>query len=134
MYPIIIIILLLLYFIPDVLKKGIYITPHLFESILLKSDQTFWPIPYKFIKPCLSKRDVLLWTDVDIKSGTLNNDDLLDISKSNLPLKQLHFVTNVMTKGMMDVLRKYSADLEFLQILCTTNWSEISDKLVEFIK
>lgn len=98
-------------------KKGIYLLPHLFEDILLKSDQTGWPIPYKFIKPCLSNRDVLLWTNVDIKTGILDADDLLDLSKSKLPLKQLYFVTDLMTNSMMEVLGKWSEDLEFLQIL-----------------
>ena len=100
----------------EVVKEHICLLPKLFENIQDKSLEMFWIIPHKSIQSCLSSRDALYWESIDIRTGSLDEKDLMNIAKSDIPLKRLSFQTLLMTDGMFDVIEKFSSTIEVLEI------------------
>lgn len=99
-----------------VFKEDIVLAPHLFEDIQLKGNEIGWPIPMKFLRPCLAFRDALNWVNVDLFHGYCKVSDLLKVQESHLPLKQFSFRVPLMEPELIRLLRKYSATFEILKI------------------
>ena len=99
-----------------VLKADIVLPPRLFEDIQLKGIELDWPIPIKFLKPCLAFRDALNWVNVDLLQYYCEVNELLKVQESNLPLKQFSFRICTLTPELIRLIRRFSATFEILQI------------------
>ena len=99
-----------------VFKRDIHLPPHLFENIMLKGSESCWPIPTRFLKPCLANRDALNWVNVDVLQGNYEVSDLMKLQEAHLPLKQLSFRVWKMTPELISLIVKYSPCLEILHI------------------
>lgn len=88
----------------------------MFEDIQDKSHDMCWIIPYNSLTACLSNRDALNWVNIDLRIGALTLDNLLQIKKSNLPIRRLSFRSEGLTDAMMEVIKKFSSTIEVLEI------------------
>lgn len=89
--------------------------PHLFEDIQSKGREICLPIPHKYLKICFSFRDVLNWSSIEAIEE-VTEEDILNMAKSKLPIKQLSFRINTMTEQMLKTVERFAPDLEVLEI------------------
>lgn len=102
-------------------KTFICLPPNLFEDIQSKGIEIFWPIPHDHLKVCLSNREALNWVKVELTEGELSETDLLNVAKSNLPLRQLSLQAKVVTDKMMAVIERFSSTIEVLELCYPQN-------------